>query len=99
MNLQEAIGIALASLCSLIGMRTLKDPLWFHQLAYRWLALIRQDQLPSERRQDMQLLFEDPVDWQTRHRSAVFWTRLHLGWGALLLGLVAMAVIVVAAAI
>lgn len=78
-----SIGIALV----LLGALTWKHPLWMHKAGYKWISLIEAELMRPRHHRDMELLFTKPTEWTTQHRFTVIWTRVTMGCGALVMGL------------
>jgi hypothetical protein len=81
------IGIALVFL----GALTWKHPLWIHKAQYKWVALVGSELMRPRHHRDMELLFNKPAEWTAQHRFTVAWTRLTMGCGAFVMGLLIIA--------
>jgi hypothetical protein len=84
-DIVAALGIGVSLI--LLGALTWKHPLWVHKAGYRWIALIGSELMRPRHRKDMELLFNKPAEWTAQHRFTVAWTRMTMGCGALVIGL------------
>ncbi len=70
-----------------VGLLTWKRPLWLHKMQYRWVMFVGRKFARARHHEDMKLLFEDPIKWTAQHRFTILWTRMTIGCGAFVLGL------------
>ncbi len=70
-----------------LGLLTWKQPLWLHKMQYKWVAFAGRKFMRTRHHEDMKLLFDDPVKWTAQHRFTIVWTRITIGCGAFVLGL------------
>lgn len=92
-DILASLGIGLTLI--LLGALTWKHPLWIHRVGYRWVALVGSELMRPRHRRDIELLCSNPDEWTAQHRFTVAWTRVTMGCGPLVMGLLIIALTLV----